>query len=193
MAAMKSILILSLALALWGVFHSILASNFAKDMIGSPAFYRLGYNLFAGASFLPILYFMKTLPDQALYAVSAPWRFAMLGGQAFAALMLLTAFLQTDALSFVGLRQLVEKPRSGALVTRGLYGVVRHPLYTFGLLFIWLTPSMTQNALTVYFGATLYTLAGAWFEERKLLAEFGQAYAAYRARTPMLIPGLRRR
>jgi len=71
-----------------------------------------------------------------------------------------------------------------------LYRVVRHPLYTFSLLFIWLSPSVSQNSLTVYIGATLYTLIGAYFEERKLLREFGEAYAIYKNTTPMLIPGL---
>ena len=113
----------------------------------------------------------------------------MLGGQIFAALMLLTSFLQTDSLSFVGLRQLFETEKSGQLVTRGLYRVVRHPLYTFGLLFIWLTSTVSQNSLTVYIGATLYTLIGAYFEERKLLREFGDSYAEYKKKTPMLIPG----
>jgi len=30
-----------------------------------------------------------------------------------------------------------------------------------------------------------------YFEERKLLREFGQAYTNYKASTPMLIPGLK--
>ena len=185
-----SIFILLSALALWGIVHSILASNFAKDMLGGASFYRLGYNIFAGISFLPVLYLMTVLPNQPVYQVPAPWKFVMLGGQVLAALMLVIAFLQTDSLSFVGLRQLFEKENSGALVTRGLYRIVRHPLYTFGLLFIWLSPSVSQNSLTVYVGATLYTLIGAYFEERKLLREFGEDYAVYKKTTPMLIPGL---
>ncbi len=185
-----SIMVLLIALAVWGVVHSVLASNFAKDMIGNAGLYRLGYNIFAVISFAPILYLMKTLPDQLVYQVPTPWSALMFGGQIFAALMLLVAFLQTDSLSFVGLRQLVETEKSGQLVTRGLYRVVRHPLYTFGLLFIWLTPTASQNSLTVYIGATIYTLVGAYFEERKLLREFGDAYAEYKKKTPMLIPGL---
>ena len=185
-----SIMILLIALAIWGIVHSILASSFAKDMIGNANFYRLGYNIFAAISFAPILYLMKTLPDQLAYQVPAPWRFIMLGGQIFAVLMLSAAFLQTDPLSFVGLRQLFETEKSGQLVTRGLYRVVRHPLYTFGLLFVWLTSTVTLNSLTVYIGATIYTLAGAYFEERKLLREFGASYVEYKKKTPMLIPGL---
>ena len=69
---------------------------------------------------------------------------------------------------------------------------MRHPLYTFGLLIIWLTPVMTYNMLILYFVLTLYIIIGAYFEEQKLLREFGQAYATYQSNTPMLIPKLKR-
>jgi protein-S-isoprenylcysteine O-methyltransferase Ste14 len=49
---------------------------------------------------------------------------------------------------------------------------------------------VSQNSLTVYIGATIYILIGTYFEERKLLREFGEEYAKYRQNTPMLIPGL---
>ncbi|CAG1008040.1 methanethiol S-methyltransferase [Anaerolineales bacterium] len=189
-----SIFILLLALAIWGVVHSFLASHMAKDLfrlkIGSMNFYRLAYNIFAGISFLPILYLMTTLPNRMVYEVPSPWNLVMFGGQLLSLVLLVLAFLQTDGLSFVGLRQLFEEEKSGALVVHGLYKVVRHPLYTFSLLFLWLSPSVSQNSLTVYIGATLYILIGTYLEERKLLSEFGEAYANYKKSTPMLIPGL---
>jgi protein-S-isoprenylcysteine O-methyltransferase Ste14 len=188
-----SIFILLLALAIWGVVHSFLASHLAKDLfrlkVGRMDFYRLAYNIFSAISFLPILYLMATLPNQLVYEIPSPWNLVMFGGQLLAVILLVVAFLQTDSLSFVGLRQLFEKEKSGALVVHGLYKVVRHPLYTFSLLFLWLTPSVSQNSLTVYIGSTLYILIGVYFEERKLLREFGEAYAAYKKSTPMLIPG----
>ena len=192
-----SIFILLLALAIWGVVHSFLASHLAKDLfrlkVGSMDFYRLAYNIFSAISFLPILYLMATLPNQLVYEVPSPWNLVMFGGQLLSVILLGIAFLQTDSLSFVGLRQLFEKEESGALVVHGLYKVVRHPLYTFSLLFLWLTPTVSQNSLTVYIGSTLYILIGAYFEERKLLREFGEAYAIYKKSTPMLIPGLGKR
>lgn len=188
---------LLLSLAIWGVIHSILASHFAKDMIRGilgkdlMRFYRFGYNVFSVISFAPILYLMWILPDQPLYQVPAPWSYLMFAGQVISALLLLVALLQTDTLSFIGVKQFfIEVEESGQLVTRGLYRVVRHPLYTFSLLFLWLTPSMSVNSLTLYIGATLYILIGAYFEERKLLRDFGAAYAEYKQKTPMLIPGL---
>ena len=193
-----NIFILLLSLALWGVIHSILASHFFKDMVRGMVgkqgmrFYRFGYNVFSVVSFAPILYLMWILPDQPVYQVSAPWKYVMFAGQGLAAAFLLIALLQTDTLSFIGLKQFfVEEEDAGQLVTRGLYRVVRHPLYTFSLLFLWLTPTMSVNSLTLYLGATLYILVGAYFEERKLLRDFGTAYADYKRKTPMLIPGLR--
>jgi protein-S-isoprenylcysteine O-methyltransferase Ste14 len=93
--------------------------------------------------------------------------------------------------SFVGLRQLVEEEQPGKLVTGGLYRVVRHPLYTFSLLILWFAPTVSVNSFIVYASLTLYILIGIFFEERKLLREFGQAYADYKSVTPMLIPGLK--
>ena len=185
------------AIALWGIVHSWLASFEVKGLwsrsFGKNAMrvYRLAYNVFAVVSFAPILLLMRLLPDQNLYAVSAPWLYLMLAGQGLSAILLLVGVLQTDTLSFIGLRQLIVPDEdAGTLVTSGLYRLVRHPLYLFGLLFNWLTPIMTVNLLIVYIALTIYIFVGAYFEERKLLREFGQTYADYKSRTPMVIPGL---
>jgi len=187
---------LVLCIAVWGIVHSWLAALSTKDGFqrrfgdGFMRLYRLGFNVFSFVSFLPILWLMIALPDRALYQAPAPWKYLMLLGQVLAALLLLIGLLQTDTLSFVGLRQLIEGEKPASLVTHGLYRFVRHPLYAAGLLFLWLTPSMSVNSLIVYLASTLYILVGARFEERKLLREFGDAYAVYRRNTPMLIPGL---
>lgn len=192
------IVILLLAMALWGTVHSITASHFFKDtihgMIGvrGMRFYRLGYNAFSALTFAPILYLVAALPDAPFYVVPPPWRYAMMGGQALSLLLLFAAFLQTDVLSFVGLSQLFGAGEQGAgqLVTRGLYRVVRHPLYTFSMAFLWLSPTVSHDMFALYIGVTLYFIIGASFEERKLLRDFGEAYAEYKRKTPMLIPGL---
>jgi protein-S-isoprenylcysteine O-methyltransferase Ste14 len=48
---------------------------------------------------------------------------------------------------------------------------------------------MSLNSFIVYAALTIYVLVGIYFEERKLLREFGDAYAQYRSMTPMLLPG----
>jgi len=134
---------------------------------------------------------MITLPDQDFYQIPTPWSYVLLAGQGLSVVLLFVAVLQTDVLAFVGLRQLFQEEQTGKLVTRGFYRMVRHPLYTFGLLALWLSSSVSLNAFIVYLGLTIYILVGIYFEERKLLREFGQAYADYQSVTPMLIPGFR--
>jgi methanethiol S-methyltransferase len=188
---------LVLFIALWGILHSLLASNQAKQFFrrtlgdGFMRLYRLLYNLFAFFSFLPILYLMAVLPDTILYQVPAPFNLLMRLGQGISLILLIVAALQTDLLSFVGLRQVFEEERKAPLMTGGLYRYVRHPLYTFSLLILWLSPTMSINSLIVYLALTAYILIGIVFEERKLLREFGEDYRNYRSVTPMLIPGRR--
>jgi protein-S-isoprenylcysteine O-methyltransferase Ste14 len=184
-------------IALWGIVHSLLASirfkNYLRRTLGDNfmRFYRLLYNIIAVISILPVLYLMMVLPDRTLYQVPAPWSYFMRAGQVISLLLLFVAVLQTDVLSFVGLRQLIEEEKKGDLVINGLYRFVRHPLYTFSLGILWLSPSMTVNSFIVYAALTVYILIGIIFEERKLLREFGQEYAAYKSITSMLIPGMK--
>jgi len=187
-----------IAVGLYGLVHSVLASLWAKARArrafgpGSERWYRLGYNLFAVLSLLPVLALPALLPDRELYRLTAPWLYLTLTGQGLAALAILVGLLHTGVWSFLGLRQLV-KPEAESppeLVVRGLYRYVRHPLYTAGLLFIWLLPVMTVNLLALNLGLTLYLIIGAMFEERKLVREFGQAYVDYQRRVPMLVPFL---
>jgi methanethiol S-methyltransferase len=185
------------SIALWGFVHSFIASFGFKDFLRRSLgddfmkFYRLLYNIFSVVSIVPVLYLAIVLPDRELYQIPSPWNYLMLAGQGLSALLLLVAVLQTDVLSFVGLRQLVEEEKAGKLVTGGLYRVVRHPLYTFSLLVLWLAPGVSLNSFIMYLSFTIYILIGIYFEERKLLREFGQEYASYRTVTPMLIPGVK--
>ena len=188
---------LILLIVLWGIIHSMLASMGFKDFLrrmlgdGFMKSYRFLYNIFAVISFAPVLFLMQLLPDKTIYQVSSPWSYLMRAGQLMSVLLLFAAVLQTDVLAFVGLRQLIEDEKKGALVINGLYRFVRHPLYTFSLLILWLSPSVTLDTFTVFAVLTIYVLIGIVFEERKLLREFGQEYADYKSDTPMLIPGVK--
>lgn len=184
-------------IALWGIVHSLLASLAFKNSLrrkvgdGFMKSYRLLYNIFAVISIAPALYLMIALPDKILYQIPSPWNIFMQVGQVISVFFLFATVLQTDMLSFAGLRQLLEEEKKGDLVINGLYRFVRHPLYTFSLLILWLSPSLTVNSIIVYAALTIYVLIGIIFEERKLLREFGKEYADYKSITPMLLPGLK--
>jgi protein-S-isoprenylcysteine O-methyltransferase Ste14 len=130
------------------------------------------------------------LPAQTLYVVPSPWRWLMVGGQLLALAALAVTLLQTGLFHFLGLAQVVaaRPAESGTLNTSGFYAWVRHPLYSFSLLFLWLTPVMTTNLLTTTLLFTLYFYLGSIFEERRLVAEFGSTYQDYQQRVPRLLP-----
>jgi len=193
-------LVILLAVLLYGAVHSLLASLGAKSLvqrrfgaIGSGS-YRLGYNAFAFISFFPVMVLAAVLPDRAIYSIPTPWVFLSITIQGLAAVFLLIALLQTGLWSFLGFRQLVpiNQEKHQKLVVRGAYRYVRHPLYAAGLVLIWLIPRMTLNMMALNLSLSLYLVIGALIEERKLLQEFGEDYAAYQDRTPMLFPKLRK-
>jgi len=169
------------------------AKVLARKLFGSRAdrWYRLAYNVFAGISFLPILWLVAVLPDQKLYLVPFPWVILTSLGQIVGVIIIVLGIWQADAWSFIGIRQVrtptsqVEKPK---LIISGSYRWVRHPLYTGSLLFIWLTPLMTANSLALIIALSIYLVIGPKFVERRLLHEFGEDYAAYQKQVPMIIP-----
>lgn len=193
-----SFFIILAAITAYGVLHSWLASLQAKTLarrgLGKTAdrVYRLSYNLVAAITLLPVLVLPADLPDQKLYTIPFPWTLLTLIIQGLAVLILLVGLLQTGLWSFLGLDQLLAPPdrQPPELVIGGLYRCVRHPLYTAGLVFIWLTPVMTWNVLALNLGLSVYLFIGAKFEERKLLHEFGEAYRGYQQHTPMFFPSL---
>jgi protein-S-isoprenylcysteine O-methyltransferase Ste14 len=189
-----------LAWVVYGALHSMLAASSAKALaerwlgLGVRRYYRLFYNLVVTLTLLPLLALVVLSPDLEISRISFPWVALTLLVEGMSVLGLLAGVLQTGALRFLGLAQITGSPDFGGpskLEIRGLYRYVRHPLYLFGLLIIWLIPLMTWNILAFNLGATLYILVGIQFEERRLLKEFGQAYADYQQRVPMLIPWTR--
>jgi len=80
------------------------------------------------------------------------------------------------------------------LVTRGPFGLVRHPLYLAAIL-VWLALWLVFASPLALALALLYVVPGYWIyarsEEEMLAAHFGEAYARYRNEVGMLLPRLR--
>jgi len=103
------------------------------------------------------------------------------------------------ALLFVGIglfaegwRELYNAYKEHQLATDGLYKLVRHPQYTG--LFIGLFGEGVVHWPTIFSVALFPIIVIAYMllarrEERRMLAEFGDEYRAYRERTPMFFPG----
>jgi len=195
-----SSLILIFAIIVWGFVHSLLATVATRARVrewfgpGSDRWYRLAYNMIGILTFLPILGLLAMYPGETLYVIPTPWSYLTLAGQLLAVVALGIGLLQTGVWSFLGFEQLLIPTATSEpqMVTSGLYRWVRHPLYTAGLAFIWLTPVMTVNLLLLNLGLTIYLVVGAIYEERKLVRDFGEEYINYQERVPMLIPRVRR-
>jgi protein-S-isoprenylcysteine O-methyltransferase Ste14 len=81
------------------------------------------------------------------------------------------------------------------LVTGGAFGVVRHPLY-LSVLLLWAGGALSLLSWAMAVAWLLLVpafVARARVEERLLGRHFGEAYGAYAARVPMLVPGFRSR
>jgi protein-S-isoprenylcysteine O-methyltransferase Ste14 len=188
-----------LAVSLYGLLHSFLASRSAKAWaersfgLIAGRYYRLIFNVIGLITLLPVLAIPVVFPGQTIYQLSGVGLILAIFGQAVAVILLILGLTQTDPWQFLGFRQFIAQPGNDEqLVVNGLYGCVRHPLYLAGLLFIWLIPFMTASIFVLNLSLTIYMYIGSIFEESRLLAEFGFAYDAYRAEVPRLIPRVAR-
>jgi len=57
-------------------------------------------------------------------------------------------------------------------------------------MFMMMNPVMTSQWLILTIMGTAYFITGGLIEERRLKAEFGEAYRLYQQRVPFLIPNL---
>ena len=91
-----------------------------------------------------------------------------------------------------GIDVFVKNKPPNTLQVSGLNKYVRHPLYAGTLLFVWalffINPLLSYLISAILI--TIYTRIGIYFEEKKLLIEFGDAYKKFSVSTPMLIPHL---
>jgi protein-S-isoprenylcysteine O-methyltransferase Ste14 len=192
--------IIIVSAALYAAVHSWLASQRMKDWTRqtfgptTDRWYRLAYNVVGGVTFIPLLVMLVWLPDRVLYTLSPPWLWLALLGQLVAVAGIAYGLWLTGIWHFLGLCQLLDMPEDERwnckppLVVFGAYRWVRHPLYFWGLVFIWLTPQMTVNRLALFVVLSIYLYVGTFFEERRLVREYGDGYREYQRQVPRLIP-----
>jgi methanethiol S-methyltransferase len=111
------------------------------------------------------------------------------------AVLLISTFL-LNHFELFGLRQVWSRMTGRAIPapqfhTPLFYRHVRHPLYAGFVLAFWAAPEMSAGHLLFAAATTGYILVGIWFEERDLIAQFGDRYRLYREQVGMLIPRLR--
>jgi methanethiol S-methyltransferase len=180
-------LVLIASWSLFGISHSWLALPSVKLRLSrvTGKFYRPLYSLFATILLVALVWYEFHISGKYIFQPqywSIPF---LLTGSVFMLISINKYFLYLS-----GIDVFLKKEVNAQLQTSGLHQYVRHPLYFGTLMVVWslwlLMPSMAH--LIGVGMITLYTLIGTILEEKKLLREYGTAYAEYMEKVPMLIP-----
>ena len=202
------------AFAVFGLLHSVGAQEPFKNALTRwtgpffvDHFWRLVY---CGLSYWALYYGVATLHwarniEYDAWLIAYPewlWQIVIvlhLGSIA----LLYAAFLQSDYLEFLGLKQayrgllkIFGKATSRSdfelfgthrLEVGGVYGWVRHPMMVAGLLFL-LTSGPSLNNIVYTAMYITYMVIGGYYEERRMVKIFADEYQRYQCRVGAFIP-----
>jgi protein-S-isoprenylcysteine O-methyltransferase Ste14 len=188
-------------ISLWGAWcflHSFMITPAVTGFVRKRferayRYYRIFYNLTALATLVPVLVYSFSIRGLPVFRWEGPFRII----QGLLVLSSLVLFIggagRYDLPRFIGIRQVREDNACGVLTedcrldTGGILGIVRHPWYSGGILIVW-AGNLDVTAILTNLVITGYFLIGAFIEEQKLLAEFGEEYLDYRRRVSMFFP-----
>jgi methanethiol S-methyltransferase len=186
-----------LLLALFGLQHSVMARRGFKrwwTRVVPPAVERSTYVVATCAVLALMFWWWVPITTPVVWQVQNGAGVALLWGLfGLGWLLVLVSTFLINHFELFGLQQVFARLRQRAVPaaqfkTPLLYRYVRHPLYTGLLLSLWMVPVMTAGRLLFAVGLSAYILIGIVFEERDLIAQFGEHYRRYRAEVGMLLP-----
>jgi protein-S-isoprenylcysteine O-methyltransferase Ste14 len=179
---------------LWGVQHSVMARPGFKAVLTKliPATAeRSTYTLASGLCLVAIVLFWQGTPTLVWSAagLELPLRILSLAGWG----LTVVATFQIDHFDLFGLKKPFcalrgTEANEKQFVTPFLYRYMRHPIQTGVLIGIWSQAVMSQGQLLLTVTMTIYVFIGLYFEEKDLVAHFGNRYRAYMEQVPRLFP-----
>jgi methanethiol S-methyltransferase len=172
----------------FALHHSLFARTRLKTWLRRAADPRLERSIYVWISsllFLAVCWLWRPVPGE-LYRLDGAWWWLAIAVQMTGMLLTHLGSRALDALHLAGIRQ-VETPAADhappqALVTSGVYGLVRHPFYLGWALIVFGAPHMTLTRFTFAVISTLYLMVAIPWEERSLRESFGPTYAEYQRR-----------
>ena len=155
-------------------------------------FYGTFYAITGGAVLLAVMVFWQE-SNQTLIAIhgASRWIFHALYIIAFAGFgWCIWALRGLDPFGLGPLHDHLRGAQSPPpkFIIRGPYRWVRHPVYFFWLVMFWSDPNLTADRLLLNLLWSGWIITATFLEERDLRASFGEMYADYQSRVPMLIP-----
>lgn len=193
-AAFTNAVINALLFTVFALHHSLLARAGAKRrvvaLVGS-RLERSAYVWVASLIYIAVWWLWRDLPGH-LYRhtgvlAAVHWAIVALGfGLTLAASRLI------DPLDLAGVHQASQSTsQASPLEVSGPYHLVRHPIYLGWLLIVFGGPYMTWTRVEFAVVSSAYLLAAIPFEERSLVAAFGESYRAYqRSVRWRIVPGI---
>ncbi len=144
---------------IFGISHSILAGQSLKQAFrtrfGERVYqggYRLFYNILAAISLAPVAYLLGFHPGGEMWHIAGSWQPVLFIIQGIGLVGFSLSLVQIDLGRFAGTSQLIAYLKGDTLPlpdeplqTRGVYALVRHPLYLFSLMLIWPVQAMPRR------------------------------------------------
>ena len=195
-ALAEALLVNAALLAAFAVQHSVMARPAFKrwwTRFVPKAAERSTYVLFASAALILLLTQWRPIATPVVWHMDGAAATALIATHwAGWGVLLISTFL-LDHFELFGLKQVFmrlvgREPAAPVFRTPLFYRRVRHPIYLGFLLAFWAAPTMTAGHLLFASGMSVYIVIGIWFEERDLIALFGDKYRAYREQVGMLLP-----
>lgn len=196
------VFILVLLFSIYGLIHSLLASQeakiFFKNNFGKLiAFYRLGYNFFALLG-LYLIWDLAPHPSLQMYKLNPPFDYLVLIPQVLSLIGILWCMKYINFKEFLGLNQFDlflknQYPENAldekyTLRIEGPYKYSRHPIYFFSIIFLLFRAEMNLFYLTMFICFTIYFYIGSIYEEKKMVRLFGEEYRNYQKSVPRILP-----
>jgi protein-S-isoprenylcysteine O-methyltransferase Ste14 len=181
----------------FAMHHSLFARTPIKAWmrrVAPPALERSIYTWVASVLFVAVCAAWQPVPGD-LYHLNGVWRWAACAVQFTGVVMTVLGARALDVLDLAGVRSVLVAnggaERPGGLVTSGVFGVVRHPLYLGWALLVFGTPDMTATRAVFAVISTLYLALAIPWEERGLVETFGPGYGDYRRHVRWrMVPGI---
>lgn len=184
---MQNYFILFLSWSFYLLVHSLLASSLVKKWIRLPKqIYRLLYSLLSTLGLLYLLYLVAIAPPHYFYSVSVFTKYSGMILASWGTILIFSSFRKIPLSGFLGLK----KEDENGLITKGIHGYVRHPIYSGTvLLMLGMFVSVPSAAVLISTLSILFYLPfGIYWEEQKLIATYGEAYLEYKKSVKAIIP-----